>query len=232
MPIALIVAEGQSVSAAAPPTTQPGAPAYVQLIDDTGSISVDVPITWTDIDTSPDTQYDPAVPAIRASTDYQQYLDTFDVSGLTYIADAYRADLASIIEFYDFSRDCAERTTEPFDDGDFVGTHVIFSQCGPSRQAEFHVVAANPTNQAFTAIVQVQISDPRDLPILDRILGSFDMTEPVSTSATVPHVTLPASSTVPASTLPSRRPNRRRRSRWCPRFPRSRQPRSPPASYR
>lgn len=204
LPTAVIVAAGQSLLAAPPPTTQPGAPAYVQVVDDTGSISVDVPITWNDIDTSPDTQYDPAVPAIRASTDYQQFLDSYDVSAVFFIAEVYRTDLETIIEFYDtpFDRDCAGRTTEPYDSGNWVGIHVIYSQCGPSRQAEFHVVVANPTNQAFTAIVQIQISGPQDLPYLDRIIGSFDMTEPVTASATLPHVTVAAGSTVPPSTTP------------------------------
>ena len=171
---------------------------FVQMIDDTGSITVAVPNTWTDVHTSPETSEPPPAPQILASTDSVGYFESLDVPGMLYMAYPYRADLTSLIDFFDSAADCAARATGPFDNGDFVGTYLFYSQCGDSGQSEFHVVVANPRNQAFTAIVQVQVPGPNDRPIVGTILSTFDMTSAVSATGTVPEIT-----TVPgASSLP------------------------------
>ena len=74
-----IGAAGDVARRAPPPTVPPG---YVQLVDDTGLLTVAVPDTWTDIDTVPGSTADGAVPWISASPDLEVYETTFDVPGV------------------------------------------------------------------------------------------------------------------------------------------------------
>ncbi len=74
-----------------PPGTELGPPVpadFVSLTDDTGTITVMVPGSWTDVGTAPDA----GMPFIEASTDRQQYNETFDVAGVTYRAAPFTAD--------------------------------------------------------------------------------------------------------------------------------------------
>ena len=69
--VALLTADG--AEAAAPPTVPDG---YVQLVDDTGAITVVVPNTWTDIDTAPAVAADGSVqPYISAAPDISRFQD-------------------------------------------------------------------------------------------------------------------------------------------------------------
>ena len=63
----------------------------------------------------------------------------------------------------------------PYDDGVFVGSHLIDTGCGEYGTTEHHVIAANPANQAFTALLDVQITGPDEVPILDGILATFNL---------------------------------------------------------
>ena len=81
---AATLAVGQTASASAPPTEPPGSeigapfPAdLVLLTDDTGTITVMVPGSWTDVSTAPDS----GMPVIEATTDRERYNETFDVPG-------------------------------------------------------------------------------------------------------------------------------------------------------
>ena len=95
LPVAVLIAAGQSAAAVTPPTEPPGTelgvsiPAdFVALTDDTGTITVMVPGSWTDVSTA----QVGVIPTIEASTDREAYNATFDVAGVTYRAAPFRED--------------------------------------------------------------------------------------------------------------------------------------------
>ena len=92
--VVAVVATTQLASASTPPTVPPGTELgtppiptdIVRLVDDTGTITVEVPSDWNDVDTAPDG----SVPSIVASSDRDGFLSSFDIAGVKYRADRRR----------------------------------------------------------------------------------------------------------------------------------------------
>ena len=144
---------------------------FVTLTDDTGTISVDVPSSWADVDTAPIGEF----PQIEATPYRQAYYDTFDVPGVTYRVINFTPDTESLAHNFASPDGCAAEEVQPYDDGVLVGSHLVDSECGSFGTAEYHVIVASPADQAFTAVVVVQITGAHERPILERILDSFDV---------------------------------------------------------
>ena len=127
VPAALFVVGG--ADAAAPPTIPDG---YVELVDDTGLLTLAVPDTWTDVDTVPATNADGTPqPWISASPDFEQFQTTFDVSGVVYRALPFTADPESLVtEMGMPGGACTELEVLPYDDGVFAGVFQIGTSCG------------------------------------------------------------------------------------------------------
>jgi hypothetical protein len=196
--IAVLVA-GQDARAAAPPTLPPDSPIgveipadFVFLTDDTGAITIGVPNSWTDVDTAPNG----VIPSIEASTDLQRYHDTLDVAGVTFRAGPRREDTEDAAREFGATSGCANEMIVPYDDGVFVGSHLIRTACGaPESTAEFHVVVANMPNRAFTAMLWIQIARPDEEPILRGILATFDVLFAAAPSDDAPSTTSGAPTT-------------------------------------
>jgi hypothetical protein len=187
-PIAVLATAGQSASAAPPPAEPPSpdlnavVPAdFVTLTDDAGTITVGVPNSWTDVDTAPAG----VDPWISAAPDFRAFVTTFDVPGVIFEAVPLTTDTATLARDTGYASVCANEEVVPYDDGVFVGSHLIDTGCGDDGTTAYHVIAANPANQAFTALLDVQITSPDEVPILDGILATFNVT-PVVGSAGVP----------------------------------------------
>ena len=203
LPVAVLIAAGQSAAAVTPPTEPPGTelgvsiPAdFVPLTDDTGTITVMVPGSWTDVSTA----QVGVIPTIEASTDREAYNATFDVAGVTYRAAPFREDTETAAREFGLSGGCVNEAIEPYDDGVFVGSHLIYTECGgEGSTAEFHVVAANPADQAFTALLRIQITGPDEQPILRRHPATFNAAPAGTTGSSVP-----ASSSLPPVTTAAR----------------------------
>jgi hypothetical protein len=195
--VAVALVTAGTAEAAAPPTLPEG---YVQLIDDTGTITVTVPDAWTDVDTVPTADATGVVPYISASPDFASFLDSFAVPGVVYSALPYTDDLQSLIDDFGLPSGCAKLSIEPYDDGVFVGLAQLGTSCGTAGTASWVMVAANPADQAFTAVVQVQSATAADEQAIDVVLQSFNRTGP----AAAPGSTLPSPSTssAPASNVP------------------------------
>ena len=194
VPAALLVAGG--ADAAAPPTIPAG---YVELIDDTGLLTVVVPDSWTDVDTAPGSTPDgTAQPWISASPDYALFLESFDVPGVAYTATPFTDDLQSLIDQFGLPDGaCSDLEVRPYDDNVFVGLAQVGTSCGEAGTAQWVMVAANPGDQAFTAIVQMQAATSADDEAISTILETFNRTA----TGVVPGSTAPATSAA-ATTVP------------------------------
>jgi hypothetical protein len=199
--VAALAVAGQNTSAAPPadpPVPDVGVsipPDFVALTDDTGTIAVRVPAGWADVETWPGADG----PTIAASTDIDGFVDSFDVAGVIYSAWPFadetemRAEGVSVVT--GALDGCTGHQVLPYDDGVFVGSERVHTGCGSAGLGEYHVIAANPADQAYTAVVRIKITGPDQLPILEGILATFDSASgdqvggpsaPGTTAATAP----------------------------------------------
>jgi hypothetical protein len=197
---------GSTALAAVPPGSEPPGtgtaaalpPGFVPLIDDTSTITIAVPQEWTDVVTAPEVVDGVQMPRIEASTNRNTYIQTFDVAGVTFRAYPFTADTATLVSEHGLTGGCSSEATIPYDDGVFVGHRLIYTDCSTvGSPIEFHVIAANPQSQAFTALVQIQITTEAELAVLDVLLKSFN-----AAGGSAPP-TAPAVPVVPATAVSS-----------------------------
>jgi hypothetical protein len=152
--------------AAAPPPTVPIPEGYVPLIDDTRTIVVAVPETWTEIDTAPVVTADGSLrPYIAASPDIESFLGTFDTPGVAYAWFPFTTDLGALVDAYGLQTGCETLELNFYDDPVFVGVVQVGSNCGPGGMA-WNLVVASPSDDSFTAVVQMQTASLEELQTL------------------------------------------------------------------
>jgi hypothetical protein len=192
---AVLVAASQA-SGAAPPTIPPG---YVELVDDTGTITVVVPETWNDLDTAPGTNEDGTPqPWISAAPDYEAFRTTLTASGFQYFAAPYTADPESLIDEYGMPEGaCDSLEVSPYDDGVFVGVAQLGEGCAETGDTTWVLVVANPSDQSSTAVLQIQSATAADDEAVVMILDTFNRTA----DAAAPEST-PPSTAVPTTEVP------------------------------
>ena len=140
-------------------------------------ITVAVPDTWVDIDTTPRANGDGTVmPSIEAATNIQTFTETFDEPGVLYRAIAYDPDHQGLMDRYGLTGGCRLKDVVPYDDGAFVGLHGTWSDCGPEFDPEWHQVVASPPSQSFAVVLQIQITGPDQASVVDNVLASFNFT--------------------------------------------------------
>jgi serine protease Do len=149
---------------------------YQSIIDDTGKIVIEVPVEWSDIDPAP--AYDDAgteIPYILATTDQQAWRDTFDVPGVLFVKLAPTDDLpATLLEYGDLSGSCTDLGLVDYADPVFTGQYQVWDACAGTATAVV-VLAAVPSDNAYTALMLVQIVSESDLEALDRIFQTFNV---------------------------------------------------------
>jgi hypothetical protein len=181
---------------------QPGAgydpTQWTELTDDTGTISISVPVTWTAIDVAPGQNDDGTPhPWISATTDASLFFppegtaDTFGVPGVVYSAYPVDTDTAAILEESELHEVCTADPVQTFDDGVYVGHIQTFNACGGTT-SRIVGVAANAPHGAYTSVLLIQLTgEPDDAATLDGLLASFDQ----AIDDTVPTDATPTSAT-------------------------------------
>ncbi|MGQ0847580.1 MAG: S1C family serine protease [Actinomycetota bacterium] len=151
---------------------------YVVIGDDTGAMTVEVPVEWADVDGAPyDDELGRSITDVRAASDLTAFLDSWNTPGMIFSASSDWAAttteeellnelLASIEEV------CLYAGREPYEDPAYIGFYDTYNDCGDTL-ATYVVVAARPPDGAFLLLVQVQANAERDFEALDRILSSF-----------------------------------------------------------
>jgi serine protease Do len=149
---------------------------YQSIVDDTGTIVIEVPADWSDIDPAPATDDAGAtIPYILASTDRQAWTDSFDVPGVLFAQLGPTADIPStLLEYGDFSGVCTDLGLVDYSDPVFTGQYQVWDACGGTPTA-IVVLAAVPADGSYTALMMVQIVSEADLDALDRIFQTFNV---------------------------------------------------------
>lgn len=150
---------------------------YVTLVDDSNTITVNVPDAWVDvsgaaIDIGDGTQS----PAIVASTDIEGFTSSWNTPGMQFIASASLAAASAEDLLTELAPgECTSVERDVYDDGYFTGAYEIFENCGGTSTGWVQV-AAHPADQSYGVLVAVQVVSDADLEALDVILQTFNVT--------------------------------------------------------
>ena len=159
----------------------------MRLNDETGRITVVVPNTWLDTSTAPATGDDGSErQRIVASPDIDAMWETWTTPGVWMTAVPGTVDVANWFIEYEFSRVCSGGSTEPVNDGRFVGTKRVWQNCGGGT-AQIVQLAVRSADGTFGVYAQIQTVTADD-PALAMILGSIGL---------VPGATMGSPTTVP-----------------------------------
>ncbi len=155
---------------------------YNTCWDDTNSIQVDVPTTWTDVNGGSwifgdnDEEIGVALSASPNLSDFQNY---FDVEGIFFGASNTFAKWGGYVEFLDYytgaySSDCTLVGRYSYEDAYYRGKYDRYSDCGGSGGYDAFVLSAvdiqDPTSKIILIEVQVY---PGDVDTVNQIFNSF-----------------------------------------------------------
>lgn len=152
---------------------------FVSIVDDTSSVTVDVPTVWNDVDTASFT--DPrggTWASIQASPDLQAYTAGFDVPGISILAAPSATATISSEEWLQMTAQylqpagCQLATSDAYSDGAYEGTFDYYVGCGATG-ASFLILAATAVDGSHSVALSVQALTETDLAAIDRALGSF-----------------------------------------------------------
>jgi hypothetical protein len=154
------------------PTSSDTYAEYVTVSDDTGFLTVDVPSEWSDVDGTAGL----FGPDVTASTDVQQFFQTYNVPGLEFQATDIQTNQTPDEVLDAVSQGQASQCT-PFERQDYsdplyTGRYQEFDDCA-GTDTDFVWVAFEPADQSFHGVVGVQILSPADIDALEQALDSF-----------------------------------------------------------
>ena len=155
---------------------------YVTVTDDYGSIQLDVPADWTDVNGSYWQDGEDTIgAAISASANLDNFNNTWTESGVFFGASDDLAKLGGYVQLLDIERqyfngDCKLDGRYDYEDSLYRGKYDLFTNCANTGNA-FIVLSAvpNDNSQAFLILVQMQITKDADFDALQKILDSFQV---------------------------------------------------------
>ena len=147
---------------------------YVTITDDSGKLTVEVPVEWADIDATAVESFGLLWPRVEASPDLDEFDAAFAVPGVRFLAvPATGGTLDDMVEAFAVGG-CTAGELKDYDDSVFVGRYQLYTQCDGTAAA-YLVLAADLVSGADARyVVVVQAVTSADLVALDRILESFN----------------------------------------------------------
>ena len=150
---------------------------FTLLVDDLNVLSIEVPVAWTDVQTTP---ADPFA-VISASTDIAAYdasasSGSFDVAGVTLIST--QSETATADEYIEqfvtqFGAFCEDGETDVYDDGLYVGKYLFMPGCGEVGSDFVAIVASDYDSTQTILFTAVLVSEEDKTTNLDHLLESF-----------------------------------------------------------
>lgn len=150
---------------------------YDYIEDDSGAVSVLVPVEWLDVDGTYNDYY--GGPSVWAAPSIDDFTASFSTPGvqIDVSMDGYFSAYDLVLDDYEYWTGlCSDGGTEDYDDGYYLGIVQIYENCGP-EQALVLVLGAEPWDgEYYTIRVLAQVVTEADLEALDNILNSFYVT--------------------------------------------------------
>jgi serine protease Do len=156
---------------------------YEWVTDDFGSITVEVPSDWADVDGSPWVDDGEVIGAgISAAASLDDFFSFWDEPGIFFGASDDLAQLGGYVQLLDilrpdFIQDCDLDGRYEYEDILYRGRYDLFTNCGGGVGSLFMVLTAVPVDDPteFLILLEVQIVNDSDLEAVDRILDSFEV---------------------------------------------------------
>lgn len=147
----------------------------VDQVDASGSITVRVPVAWSDVEVDPfDFGQGAAQPYLLASTDRQQFLDTFDAPGLGVTIPNWEATHEELLADFGLQQGCTSIEVVPYADGTLTGQLQRGSACG-GGSAEWRAIVGD-TADGLTIVAVGQAATLAGLSELEAAIGSIAIT--------------------------------------------------------
>ncbi len=166
--------------------SDPGAPLYTDymtITDDSQLITVDVPVEWFDIDgrvweTDLATgTFELIGPALSASPDIAGFSGGWDTPGVFIGASAMiPMSVEQLLDTTWFGDTCIYDGRFEYDDGSYTGLYDVYTDCAGTGNV-FLVIVAEPPEQTWMALVQIQALTEADLVAADQITATFTVGE-------------------------------------------------------
>ncbi len=150
---------------------------YRSVSDDTGAIIVEVPIEWSDIDSTPASGDDGSViPYIAAAPDLSEFNSTYTTPGMIFVKMSGDSSVLTLLNDYGggFASDCTNLGIVDYEDPVFTGKYQVWDSCAGTDSVVV-VLAAVPEGAAYAALMLVQLTSEADLEVLDRIFQTFNI---------------------------------------------------------
>jgi len=150
---------------------------YMSVSDDTGTIVVEVPVEWADVDGSPYPLQDGTeIPDVAASSDLGAFLETYDVPGVEVSAtDISVIDVPTAMTEL-APAECTSAGSEAYDDPVFEGEIEFFTDCAGTGTIYVLLAATYKPEPERIALMQAQITADRDFDAIVRVLDTFNFT--------------------------------------------------------
>ncbi len=152
---------------------------YMPVTDDSGLISVSVPLEWADTDGRlwesdlSTGALELIGPALSASPDLDSFVNTWGTPGVFIGASAMiPTGVEATLDMYDFTADCVFDGRFVYDDGVYTGLYDLYTECGPEGSVFFQVIA-EPPERTWLASVQIIAVSDADLAAADQIFATF-----------------------------------------------------------
>ena len=144
---------------------------YETVVDDSGSITVDLPTHWADRKTA--AHPDSGMPYIAGSADIESFENNWAEPGLVFTLSDPTDDLVTLLSDLGLNEFCVDDGVSDYSDGIYTGFYQVFSDCGGTGSTVV-VLAATPADNAYTAVMLTQIMTEADLDALDRAFSTFN----------------------------------------------------------
>lgn len=152
---------------------------YVVVTDDSGTISVEVPAGWSEIDGSgfTDDSGRPFV-GVLASPDIASFQESWDTPGVAIYASSEAVSPDAPQQLIDAmttsmaADGCVQQSADAYEDGMHEGLFSYWTDCGGTQTAAI-AVAANSVDGKYVILVTMQVITEADLVAVDRVLGTF-----------------------------------------------------------
>ena len=160
-----IAGEGGSVQASGTAYT------YQGIVDDTGTLAVELPAQWGDIDTTPAMDGDTVIPYIGAATSLASFRGDWTAPGLHMFQFPRGSSVNDALEAFSFAGSCTNGGVNDYDDGLYQGKWQLWTDC-PSG-ATIVSLAVAPASGNFLIVLQAQILSEADVDALDHAFNTF-----------------------------------------------------------
>jgi serine protease Do len=150
---------------------------YTTVTDDSGMLSVSVPMEWADTVGTP-WNFDGADvgPGVGAAPDWAAYQGGWDVPGVFIGAsETLGVGVQGLLDASDFSSSCTYDSRQPYDDGLYVGEYDTWSSCG-GGDTLLYTVAAQPADGSYLIVAQIQVVTAADQEAASEIIRTFQAT--------------------------------------------------------